>query len=92
MAATLQIKKVPSTWEPSSQWETPGGVKVDLSVKNFRATFDDKPIIVIMTKAHMGGGHGDPSYYYDKPIFVDEETLEEIDSSSWIKINPDFVK
>lgn len=90
--ATRKVKiKWKSIYFPCGKWVNEDGIEVQYKhppeIPHFRATIDGKPVLVIMVDRRSGGGHGEPPVEAKVPCFLDEKTLCELDSNSWIEIN-----
>lgn len=69
----MKIKWV-NIYYPYGEWRDESGNVVPVP-DGFRATLDDKNLIVIMSESHTPAGHGEPAMTAKSPSFIDEDNL-----------------
>lgn len=73
-----------NVYYPLGEWKNELGEVVAVP-DGFRATFNDKNLIVIMRNSTSPGGHGEPSITAKRPEFIDEDNLE------FLKVDGEFI-
>ncbi|HFT8655595.1 TPA: hypothetical protein ACGSTA_001154 [Enterobacter cloacae] len=73
-----------NVYYPLGEWKNESGEVVAVP-DGFRATLNDKNLIVIMRNSTSSGGHGEPSIMAKRPEFIDEDNLE------FVKVDGEFI-